>query len=137
MNSFSIKTRDKFELINITGEVQKIVTKAALNSGIVLVYVPHTTAGVICNENDENVKSDILKVLAALKDNAKFFGGFDHDYEEGNAHSHILTSITGNSRLFIIDSGKIQLGQWQAILLLETDGPRTREIWLQILSTKS
>lgn len=136
MQSFSIKTTRQFELLDITDQVQDLVAKSGVQNGIVFVYAPHTTAGIICNENDENVKNDILKVLAAVKKQAKFFGGFDHDVEEGNAHGHIISSVVGNSRSFILEKEKLQLGTWQAIMFLETDGPRERQVWVQIINVK-
>ncbi len=135
MKRFKLKTKSTFELLDITHEVQKIVNKAGVSSGVTLVFSPHTTAGIICNEAEGRLKADILKVAQALKNNSEFFGGFDHDPGEGNATAHITTSFSGNSRAFIIEDGKLVLGTWQSIMFLEMDGPRERQVWVKIISS--
>lgn len=133
MDTGSIQTKSKYDLVDITNQVQDLVSNSGIQSGVALVFVPHTTAGIICNEEETNLKADILKVLRALDAHSDFFGGFGHDRQEGNAHAHIAAALSGSSRSFIIENGKLQLGTWQSIMLLEMDGPRTRQIWIQII----
>ncbi|MDP3741531.1 MAG: secondary thiamine-phosphate synthase enzyme YjbQ [bacterium] len=133
MDKLDVLTKSKYELQDITAALANIVGKSRVSSGILVVFVPHTTAGIICNEAESNLKSDILKVLEALENNSDFFGGFAHDRDEENAHAHIAAALSGNSQSFIIENGKIMLGNWQSIMFLEMDGPRKREIWTQIL----
>lgn len=134
MDAISVKSQAKYDLVGITRQVQSLVSKSGAKSGTVLVFVPHTTAGIICNEAETNLKSDILKVLGALDEHAEFFGGFAHDQQEGNAHAHIIAALSGTSRSFIIENGTLQLGTWQSIMLLEMDGPRKRTIFIKILT---
>ena len=137
METITVKSKAKYELIDITDKVADVISKSAAKSGVVIVFVPHTTAGIVCNEDETKLKDDILKVLKTLEQNSKFFGGFEHDRDEGNAHAHIAAALSGSSRNFIFEDGRLQLGTWQSIMFLEMDGPRDREIWVQILSTKS
>lgn len=136
METITISTKTEFQLLDITSEIESLVVNSQVASGIILVFTPHTTAGIICNESETNLKEDILKVLKALEQNSKFFGGFEHDRDEGNAHAHIVSSISGNSQSFIVENGRLKLGVWQNIMLLEMDGPREREIWVQIISNE-
>lgn len=134
MDTLNILTKAKYELIDITSKIRDVVSKTQIQSGLAVVFIPHTTAGIICNEDEANLKSDVLKVLAALEQNPKFFGGFEHDRGEmGNAHAHIISSICGNSRTFVVENSELKLGTWQSVMLLEMDGPRERHIWVKLV----
>ncbi|MBI4050696.1 MAG: YjbQ family protein [Candidatus Doudnabacteria bacterium] len=135
METLTVQTKKKYELVDLTEQLAALVEKTLNKSGIVLVFVPHTTATLICNEAEANLKSDILKLAKALEENAEFFGGFAHDYQEGNAHAHLVSAFAGNSRTLIIEDGQLKLGAWQSIMLLEMDGPRERQVWIKIISS--
>lgn len=137
MDSVAVKSQTQYELIDVTREVAEVISKSAVKSGTVLVFVPHATAGIVCNENEAHLKTDILKVMKAVDEHSDFFGGFDHDRDEGNAHAHITAALSGSSRSFVIEGGRLQLGTWQSIMFLEMDGPREREIWIQVINSKS
>ncbi len=129
MIKLSIRTHLKTEVIDITNQIQNAISSLNKNDGIVLVYVPHTTAGVSINENyDPSVKEDILDFLRKLvpSDN-------NYKHSEGNADAHIKSSLIGNSVMIILENGKIKLGRWQGILFFEFDGPREREIWIKVI----
>lgn len=129
MIKLSIRTYLKTEVIDITNQIQNAISSLNKNDGIVLVYVPHTTAGVSINENyDPSVKEDILDFLRKLvpSDN-------NYKHSEGNADAHIKSSLIGNSVMIILENGKIKLGRWQGILFFEFDGPREREIWIKVI----
>ena len=115
-----IRTTRRNEMIDITHLVEKEI--GDVEEGVVMVFVPHTTAGVMINENaDPDVRRDILKKLSELipKDD-----GYDH--AEGNSDSHIKTLVTGSSVQVIARKGKLMLGTWQSIFFCEYDGPRSR-----------
>lgn len=131
--TLDISSTHTFELINITDKVQKNTTDLGFENGIVITHVPHTTATLICNEDEARLREDILTVVSSLQKHASFFGGFSHDAEEGNAHAHIMSSIIGNTKSFIIEDGQLLLGTWQSILFLEMDGPRARKIHLKYI----
>jgi len=127
----TVRTKRRNEFIEVTGEIEKTVEDSKVKDGFVILYVPHTTAGITINENaDPSVKADILNTLDKLvPPNA----GYSH--LEGNADSHIKSTIVGVSQLVPIRNGRISLGTWQGIFFCEFDGPRTRKMIVQIVST--
>ena len=125
----SIKTRGRCELLNITLLVQDIVHKSGVHSGVCFVYAPHTTSGIVINENaDPDVAADIERFLEKLVPKDR---GFRHS--EGNSDAHIKSCLCGNSKTVFIEEGGLRLGRWEGIYFAEFDGPRTREIWIKIL----
>ena len=129
MEELKIRTERRSELKDITGEIQRIVEKSGVKDGICVVYCPHTTAGLIVNENyDPSVKMDILETLERLVPY-----GANYHHTEGNADSHIKASICGSSLNLLIEGGKIVLGTWQGIFFCEFDGPRTRRVLVKVM----
>lgn len=129
MQRITVKTHKKNELIDITSEVKGLIESLNVKDGICVLYCPHTTAGVTVNEAyDNSVKGDIIFSLNKISPNYQEFR-----HAEGNSDAHIKSSIIGCSQTLIINSGKIVLGQWQGIYFTEFDGPRTREIMVQII----
>src|SRR3989338_56499 len=125
----SVKSKDRTEFINITGEIQNAVSKSGIREGICYIFVPHTTAGVTINESaDPDVVDDIQQSLNKLVPHS---GNYRHT--EGNADSHIKTSIVGSSEVVFIEGGKLKLGTWQGIFFCEFDGPRSRKVWVKIV----
>jgi len=124
-----IKSKKRIEAIEITGYVRNIIKEVGIKDGICILYVPHTTAGIIINENsDPNVIEDILDRL-----NEIIPPDLNYKHLEGNADSHIKSSITSNSVNLIIENGELMLGTWQGVFFLEFDGPRERKIYCKIL----
>ncbi len=127
MQEFSVRTRARVELIDITGEVKAAIRKENVRSGICLVFCPHTTAGITVQENaDPDVTADLVKELNKIVP-------FDDDYHhaEGNSAAHIKSSLVGCSKSFILDEGKLLLGTWQAVYFCEFDGPRNRQVMVK------
>jgi secondary thiamine-phosphate synthase enzyme len=130
MISLSISTSQQTEFLDITGEVEKITAKTQVSEGLVLVYCPHTTAGITINEGaDPSVQEDILKILNQLVP-AK--GPYRHG--EGNSPAHIKASLIGSSVTVMIENGRLLLGRWQSLFFCEFDGPRTRKVFIKIIS---
>ena len=124
-----LNTRSRTEMMDITSLVQKEVTKAEIQDGLCVVYVPHTTAGVTINEGaDPDVCEDIETRMNEL---APRHGGYRH--AEGNADSHIKASLTGNSVSLLVENGKLVLGTWQKIFFFEFDGPRSRKVYVKVV----
>jgi len=124
-----IKTNKNQELINITNLVRDAVRKNDVNDGIVTVFVPHTTAGITINENaDPDVVTDMLSSL-----NRRFPVEDGYLHREGNSHAHIKASLMGSSCSVIVENGKLMLGTWQGIYFCEFDGPRRRNIYVNII----
>ena len=124
--SISVKTGARAEMIDITGRVQETLRQAGVKDGLCLVYIPHTTAGLTINEGaDPDVCRDILARLEFLVPRN---AGYRH--AEGNADSHIKTSLMGSSVAVLVEEGSLVLGTWQRIFLCEFDGPRTRRVFV-------
>ncbi len=117
------------ELIDITSDVQKIVDQHHMREGILILFVPHTTAGITINEGaDPSVQHDILMVLEKLIPRTTSF-----HHAEGNSDAHVATSLFGSSVTVPVEQGKLVLGTWQHIFLFEGDGPRTRSVYISLL----
>src|SRR5688500_11714292 len=115
-----VTTRRRNELVEITKEVQETVTRERWRDGAVMVYVPHTTAGVCINENaDPDVRADVARFLERLIPQD---AGFAH--VEENSDSHIKAILTGSSVMVMVEEGRLLLGRWQGIYFTEFDGPR-------------
>jgi secondary thiamine-phosphate synthase enzyme len=128
MKELTVKTNKKNQMIDITSDVQKIVSDEKINSGIAIIYIPHTTAGVTINEGaDPSVQRDIIENLKGLiPENA------DYQHMEGNSDAHIKASLIGPSVTVIIENNKLVLGTWQHIFFFEGDGPRTRKVYVKV-----
>jgi secondary thiamine-phosphate synthase enzyme len=130
MKIITASTTQRVDLIDITAQVQKVVTETMVENGIVTVYVPHTTCGITINEGaDPDVVRDIKYQLGKL---IPYQQGYHH--MEGNADSHIKTCLVGSSENIIIEKGQLVLGTWQSIFLCDFDGPRTRKVYIKILN---
>jgi secondary thiamine-phosphate synthase enzyme len=124
ITTLNVRTRERNEILDITGEVRRVVRESGVREGLCVVYVPHTTAGVTINENaDPDVKRDMLAKLSALVPEGEQY--YRHD--EGNSDSHVKTSLVGPSITLIVEEGELVLGTWQGIYFCEFDGPRQRE----------
>jgi secondary thiamine-phosphate synthase enzyme len=129
IKNINVKTRSRIEFVNITSDVQKVVSDSGIKNGVCYVYVPHTTAGVTINEGaDPSVARDIESMLSKLIPHS---AGYRH--MEGNSDAHIKTSLVGSSENVIIDGGKLFLGTWQAIFFCEFDGARSRRVTVKVI----
>ena len=132
MYQFSVKSRSRTELIDVTDKVQEAVAKSGVPDGICVVYVPHTTAAVTVNENaDPSVGRDILEELNKIVP-------FDDNYShmEGNSAAHIKSSVVGCSETLLVEGGRLALGTWQGIFFCEFDGPRSRRVHVSVCAVK-
>jgi len=121
---FNVSTQNHYQLIDITSKVEEIVEESGVESGLCLVFVPHSTAAIVLTENEKGLKEDWLKVLKNL------VSGFDflHNRIDDNADSHILSGLLGQGKTLAIENGRLVRGTWQQIFLVELDGPRTRRV---------
>ncbi len=132
MRYIRIKSSKHFEFIDLTENVQKIVSEEKIKTGVCLVYVPHTTAAITINENaDPDVKEDILAFIQKL---VPWNGNYLH--AEGNSAAHILSTIIGVSVTIPVSDGKLSLGRWQGIYFCEFDGPRERSVYVTFTEVK-
>jgi len=125
VTEFRIRTTSKREMIDLTARVAEVVARADVAEGLCSVYTPHATAAVVINENDDpNVCIDVLDALDRLVP----AGIWRHDRVDGNAASHIQATILGPGETVPVRNGRLLLGTWQAIMLVELDGPRERRV---------
>jgi secondary thiamine-phosphate synthase enzyme len=128
MTNIELDSRQREELIDITADIQAAVRVSKVKDGICLVFIPHTTAAVTINENaDPDVKKDILMALKkAVPDNLPW------DHGEGNSPAHVKASLVGSSVMVIVEGGRLRLGTWQGVTFCEFDGPRRRQVFIEI-----
>ena len=131
MHTLSVRTHSHSELIDLTSSLQALVGDSGVTDGICYVYVPHTTAAVTINENaDPAVARDFLDQLERM---VPWRGPYGHS--EGNAAAHVKAALLGSSATVLVSSGRLALGTWQAIYFAEFDGPRHREVFVQVTAS--
>jgi len=130
IRKLDIQTNSKDSLIDITRRVEETVRESRVDAGLCIIYVPHTTAGVTINENsDPAVRRDLLMTLArAVPDSLPY------THSEGNAPAHVKASLVGSSASVFIEDGRLSLGTWQGIFFCEFDGPRQRQVLVEVMS---
>lgn len=118
-----VRTRNKNDVVDLTRQIAELVRQADLEHGLCHVYVPHATAAIIVNENDDpQIGQDLLAALDGLIPE----GVWLHDKVDENGASHLKATILGPSETVPIQRGRLALGTWQAIMLVDFDGPRDR-----------
>ena len=128
-DTFSVRTSGRCEMVDITADVAAVVGKSGISDGECTVYCRHTTAAITINENaDPDVVEDILLTLEKLV--PKNLDGYQHI--EGNSDSHVKSSLVGCSEQILIKDGTLVLGTWQGVYFCEFDGPRTRQVIVQV-----
>ncbi|HDP73650.1 MAG TPA: YjbQ family protein [Candidatus Woesearchaeota archaeon] len=128
MRYIKIKTKKRCELIDISDEVEGIAENSGDKSKAILLFVPHTSAGVFINEGyDTDVGDDILRNLKKITEMAEFV------HSEGNSDAHVKAALISNSLVVPIKENKLCLGRWQRVFFAEFDGPRERELIIQLL----
>ena len=124
-SDIQVQSNDRYEFVSITEEVKRAVQESGMEEGFCVIFSPHTTAGVVVNEDhDPDVPRDLATACKAL------ISGLDVSYQhaEGNSDSHLLTSLFGQSQRLLVRGGEPDLGRWQGVFLAEFDGPRSRTV---------
>ncbi len=126
--SLEVRTGAKTELIDLTPQIQQMVTASGVQEGLCHVFVPHTTAAVTINENaDPAVKGDILMVLNKIISDREAYR-----HLEGNSPAHIKATLVGPQLTVFVSQGRLVLGTWQGIFFCEFDGPRRRRVLVRV-----
>ncbi len=129
MHIIEIRTRAKEEFVDLTAEIGREAAASGVANGACIVTVPHTTAGVTVNENaDPDVRADLLMTLRRIVPDT-----LPYAHAEGNSPAHVKAALVGSSVSLIVEGGRLRLGTWQGIFLCEFDGPRTRNVWVQVV----
>ena len=128
--AISVKTDEKRQFVDITSDVEDVVSQLKIDEGIAIIFVKHTTCALMISEIEDALERDILQYFE--KEGPK--GPFSHSHG-GQSHtpSHILSAIIGQNVSIPIKNGQMLLGTWQRICLAEFDGPREREIIIHTL----
>lgn len=123
-----IRTSQREQLVDITDRVRQAVKDLGASDGVVHVYCPHTTAGILIQENsDPDLREDILEALG------KLFPREGWRHREGNADAHLKSILCGASASVPLSGGRLLLGTWQDIYFGEFDGPRDRSFVVSVL----
>ncbi len=125
MHSFSLNSSKKVEALDITDKVSSIIGEG----NVCTVYVPHTTAAVLINEFEPNLKQDIEMLFSQIVPERDY----RHDSIDNNAKAHLSASMAGNSVSIPLEGNRLALGTWQRIIFLELDGPRERKVCVQVV----
>ncbi|GAB6101599.1 secondary thiamine-phosphate synthase enzyme YjbQ [Thermococcus atlanticus] len=132
LHELSIETSRKFEIVDITGDVQRLVWKSGITEGIIVVFTRHTTTGLLINENENGLLLDIKEKMEELIPEG---AGYAHDRIDSNAHSHLRAGLLLNPEVIVpVEEGELVLGTWQRILFVELDGPRRRKLLVKVCS---
>ena len=130
MHRFEVRTQRRTEMVDVTAQVKAQVARSGVRAGVCQVFVPHTTAAVTINENsDPDVPQDLLRVVDALIP----FDDPEYRHVEGNSAAHVKATLVGASATVPVEAGQLALGTWQAVFFCEFDGPRRREVWVQVV----
>ena len=122
-----VPTNRQLQLRDITRQVAEVVRASGISEGVCFVFCPHTTAGLVINENaDPGVGSDLERAFEELVPKVHF------DHGEGNSPAHFLSSVTRPSLQILVEDSRLQLGRWQGVYFCEFDGPRQRKVWVKV-----
>jgi secondary thiamine-phosphate synthase enzyme len=131
IQTIEVRTTSKTELLDITHAVEEAIRKVGVEEGVCFLFVPHTTAAITVNEHaDPSVAADLLSELEKI---VPAQGRYRH--LEGNAPAHVKASLIGPSETVLIRGKRLLLGTWQGVFFCEFDGPRRRQVHIQIVGT--
>jgi secondary thiamine-phosphate synthase enzyme len=129
MRVLRIETRARVEFKDVTSLIQKTVEETGIRSGTCHIFVPHTTAAVLINENDDPaLMKDLDNFLAGLAPAERAYS-----HNDGNCDAHLKAAVIGSSKSLLIENGQLILGRWQGVYFCEFDGPRRRDLRLKVV----
>jgi len=123
LRQLAVKTRRRDELIELTDEINREIQSAGIRIGLCHLSVLHTTAALIVNEAEPGLREDFLRTMTRLVPVDPSYA-----HPDGNGHAHIKAALLGSSQTLQIRDGRLHLGTWQSVFLVEFDGPRERQI---------
>lgn len=129
IKEINVSSKKRYELVDITDKVEEVIRESEVKDGLVLVFVPHSTAAILLTENEIGLKEDWLsffkKVVSGID--------FKHNRIDNNADSHILSGLLGQTKALAVKGGKLVRGTWQQMFLVELDGPKKRRILVKTI----
>lgn len=126
-----INTTAVKEVVDLTDRLEAMIRKAKLQEGLCTLFVTHTTAALTTGEIGEGTEQDFLQVVEKMIPRIQF----QHAHNPAHAWSHMASSILGPSLTVPVTGGKLVLGTWQSVMLVELDGPRERMVHVTLLSS--
>jgi secondary thiamine-phosphate synthase enzyme len=130
MRALQIETGARIEFQDLTDVIQKVVAESRVESGLCHIFVPHTTAALLINENDDRaLHKDLDNFLKELAPRDR-----EYFHNDGNCDAHLKASLIGCSKTLFIENGRLVLGQWQGIYFCEFDGPRRRGLRVKVVA---
>lgn len=130
LHKISLQTVSRDQMLDVTEQIRSIVVRGRIQDGTVVVYCPHTTAGITINENAD---PDVVRDLLMRLDEVYPWNHPDYRHDEGNSAAHLKASTIGASQTVLVSDGQLVLGTWQGIYFCEFDGPRKRTLYVKIL----
>lgn len=128
VHAVQLETRLRVEFQDITGLIQKVVAESGVQNGVCHVFVPHTTAAILINENDDPaLQKDLDNFLKELAPRDR-----DYHHNDGNCDAHLKAAVIGCSKALLVEGGRLVLGRWQGVYFCEFDGPRRRDLRIKI-----
>ena len=132
IHKINVPSGAKTEFVDITAAVNEVLADLGATDGICQVYTPHTTAGIVVNENAD---PDVARDMLAWLDRIVPQNDADYRHAEGNSPAHIKSTLVGQSATIPISDGRLALGTWQGVYFAEFDGPRERTIVINVVSS--
>jgi secondary thiamine-phosphate synthase enzyme len=133
--TITVKTHERTDLINLSDQIREFVQSTGVRDGYVQVSSLHTTAGLIVNEWQDALLSDIKTTIEKMVPRDTYYRHNDPEYSDcdrHNADSHLRIVVLGHSLSVPIDQGELVLGRWQSVILTEFDGPNQRKVFMQV-----
>jgi secondary thiamine-phosphate synthase enzyme len=127
----TVSTSNRKQVVDLTDRIEEIIRQAKVEDGLCTIFVTHTTAAVTTGEIGEGTEQDLLQVVEQMIPRIEF----RHAHNPSHAWSHMASSILGPSVTIPISAGKLILGTWQAVMLVELDGPRERDVHVTLISS--
>lgn len=137
--SFTIESQQSFQMLDLTNQINQFLGLTGMQQGLLVVMSQHTTTALVINEMEDRLVQDVKNFFSDLiPSHKKYLHNDIHlrdcpSDEPKNAHSHIISMLLHQTESVAIVDGALSLGKWQSIILLELDGPRTRQIRLQFI----
>ena len=124
METMRIKTDRLKQIVDLTDGVHAVIARSKMTEGVCCLFISHTTAALTTGEVGEGTEEDLLDVVEAVIPKLDF----RHAHDPSHAWSHMAASLLGPSLAIPVAGGKLVLGTWQSVLLVELDGPRDRNV---------
>jgi secondary thiamine-phosphate synthase enzyme len=132
MERLKIKTDRLKQVVDLTDRVNALIAKRKIAEGLCCLFVTHTTACLTTGEVGEGTEKDLLDVVQEMIPKIDF----RHGHDPSHAWSHMASSILGPSLTVPVSDGKLVLGTWQSVLLVELDGPRERDLNVRFIASE-